>query len=189
VNTFVIQAVPPSSFGVFSVAFQILFAVIDRSVVLARDVEDLFRSRAFEYLIHRVELGGFGLMAEVAGMNDEFRLIFQAIDSVYGGLKGGGYIGIRRLVETHVAVTDLNEMQIAAGLLIGTSTVLALSEYGGFGNASRRDRPHDSRAGPSHAFEESSAIHAVLMFGIVKTVVIARRAFGRHRFALLWVLA
>jgi hypothetical protein len=140
-------------------------------------------------LIHSVELGGFGLMAQVAGMNDEFRLIVQAVDSVDGRLKSGSYIGIRRLAESHVAVTDLNKMQIAAGLLVTFVTVLALCENAGFGNASRRDRPHDSRAGPSHAFEEPSAIYAVGRFRGVMTVLIASRVFGRHGFALLWVLA
>ena len=41
VNSFVIKGVPAASFGVFAIALEIELSIIDRSIVLARDVEDL----------------------------------------------------------------------------------------------------------------------------------------------------
>ena len=44
-------------------------------------------------------------------MNDEVGLLRQGVDLVDGGLQGGGDIGIGGLVEAHVAVADLNEVE------------------------------------------------------------------------------
>jgi hypothetical protein len=52
-------------------------------------------------------------VAQVACVNDEIGLLRQPVDFVDGGLQSSGYIGVRRLVEAHVAVADLDEVEFS----------------------------------------------------------------------------
>jgi hypothetical protein len=57
VNAFVSEAVPAFTLGAFPITVQVLFAIVDRSVMFAGYIENLLGSGALKDLIHRVELG------------------------------------------------------------------------------------------------------------------------------------
>ena len=115
----VVEAVPTAPFRVLTIALHVHFAIIDRCVMLTRNKENLFRLRAFQYLVQCVVFSGLGRVAQFAGVNDELGLPRQSVDFVDGCLQGGGYIGIRGLVEAHVAVADLEESEFALrGILL-----------------------------------------------------------------------
>ena len=113
-DVLVIEAVPAGAFGVFAVAFQVEFAIVDRCIVLAGDEEDLLRLRGLQHLVERVVFAGFGRVAEIAGVNDEVGLLRERVDLGDGGFESGGDIGVGGLVEAHVGVADLDEMEFAA---------------------------------------------------------------------------
>jgi hypothetical protein len=86
--------------------------------MFARDKEHLLRFGALQNLIERIEFGGFSRVAQVASVDDEIRLLRQSVDLIDGGLQGGRYIGIRRFVEAHVAVADLDEVEFSLGRIL-----------------------------------------------------------------------
>jgi hypothetical protein len=61
-------------------------------------------SRRLQHLLHRVELLGLRQVAVVTGVEDERELRRERVDSVDGGLERTDDVGIRGLVEAHVAV-------------------------------------------------------------------------------------
>src|SRR5580698_11382570 len=70
VHAFVIEAVPSVSRGTFAISLKVELSVVDRSVMLARDIKYLpFGAR--QYLIHRVEFARLGSMRQVASVNQE----------------------------------------------------------------------------------------------------------------------
>src|SRR6185437_13633615 len=176
-HAFVIEAVPASAFRSLPISVQKLLAIIDRRVVLARHIENLLRLGALEHLVHGVELGGLGLMAQVAGVDDEIRLLRQSIDAVHGSLQGRHDIGVGRLVETHVAVADLDEVQSRSTSL----AVLAAFEEVRGGNSFGGDGPQQSGAGPCHAFQKASTIETVGAVALIKKIRIRFVASVRHR--------
>src|SRR5689334_12650436 len=103
-HALVIKAGPARALCTFSVALQILLAVVAEHVMLTRDKVDLFRGRSFQYLVKRVEFARLRKLAQIAGMNDEVRCVGHAIDLVDGRLQGSGDVRICWLVETDVTV-------------------------------------------------------------------------------------
>src|SRR5947207_1392710 len=95
------------------------------------------------------------------------------------------HICIRRLVEAHVTVADLNKMETTDRLLVSFLVVLGRREKTRLGDSAGCDRPNDSRACPGHTLEKSSAVNAIFVIVIVKNVLIVTSALGRHGFALL----
>ena len=112
-HVLVVETVPSAPLRALTVAFHVHFAVIDRRVMLARDKEDLLGLGAVQHLVQCVVFSGLRRVAEVACVNDEVGFLWQSVDFVDGGLQSGGYIGIRRLVEAHVTVADLDEVEFS----------------------------------------------------------------------------
>ncbi len=75
--------------------------------------EHIFRTRRFQNLIHGVELLRAGKMRDVSRMKHELGSHRQRINLVDRRLQSRCDIRIRRLVEPHVAVADLNKTEIA----------------------------------------------------------------------------
>ena len=108
-----------------------------------------------------VELLGLCEMGNVAGVNQEFGLGLEGFDPIKGDLQGGRDIRVRRLVESHMAVAQLHEAQLAVHFLLGGFTERVGTENSALHNA-KRARPR-----PSHAFQKSSAINAVMVVVVV----------------------
>ena len=95
------------------IALQILFAVVGRGVVLARNEEGLFGFCTFDQFGKGVEFFGLGRMRDVPGVDDEFGLLGQGVDFSDGSLQGCANVGVGRFVEAHVTVADLDEMEFS----------------------------------------------------------------------------
>ena len=80
----------------------------------------------------------------------------QRVDLFDGGVQCARHVRVSGLVEAHVGVADLHEMEFA----LGGFGILA--EGAGAQNAAA-DGPEDAGSGPSHAFEESAAVDAVVV--------------------------
>ena len=100
-------------------------------------------------------------MADVAGMQDEFRLLGKSIDLIYRGLQCCDHVGIGRLIEPHVAVADLHKTELPhfVGLRFRSHVKgeRSRSQHTAFNHA------ECSCARPSHAFQKSSTVNSVLM--------------------------
>src|SRR5579863_5712297 len=108
-DAFVILAEPTSSLRAFAITSEVFLAVVNRGVMLTGDIQDLLLLGRLEHLIQRVEFTGLGHMAEVAGVNDEFRRVRKRIDLLDRRLKGTRHVGIGGLGKPDVTVADLNK--------------------------------------------------------------------------------
>src|ERR1700690_3477737 len=113
-DTLLIEAVPASAFAALAVSFKILLSVVHCNIVLAGNIEDLFLGTC-EYCLRAVEFSRLCGMTDVTGVDDELGRMRKSVDLIDRSLKRTGDIGIGRLVETDVAVADLDEVQIALG--------------------------------------------------------------------------
>src|SRR5205814_4582684 len=116
VRALMIEARPAVAFCSLAETFEILFAVVVQDIVLARDVEDAARLTILQNLLQRVELLWLGEMRQVAGVENEIRRRRQRVDLGHRFLQGAEHILVSLLVETNVAVADLHEGEISAGL-------------------------------------------------------------------------
>src|SRR5580692_2041225 len=113
-DTFLVEAVPAPPFAALAVSFQILFPIVDRNIVLAGNIEQLFLG-AGENSFGAVKFSGLGRMTDVTGVDDELGRLRESVDLIDRGLEGAGDIRISRLGKADVAVADLDEVQIALG--------------------------------------------------------------------------
>ena len=74
--------------------------------------ENLFVG-ALQNLVYVIELLGLGEMTDVTGVQKELGLFGKSINFVPGCLQCRDHVGIGRLIESHVAVTDLHEAELA----------------------------------------------------------------------------
>ncbi len=81
-----VEAEPTASFGVLAITRQVLFAIVNRGVMLAGNKKHLLRLGRFQRLIQRVVFTGLGHVAQVACMNDEVGFLWQPVDLVDGRL-------------------------------------------------------------------------------------------------------
>ena len=116
-HALLVKAVPSCSFGVFSVPFQVLLAVIVQHVVFPRHEEYFLRARTPQDLVHGVKFFGFREVAYIPRVQHEFGWRRQTINFVYGRLQCPYHIQVRRLIKSHVAVADLHKAQLAHGFL------------------------------------------------------------------------
>jgi hypothetical protein len=124
--------------------------------VLARDIVDLLRFGACQDLIHRVELSRLGVVRQIAGVNNEVRLILECIDLVDGRLKRSCDILIGRLIEADVAVADLNEMEFVHGSFSVLTECLLEPRSHHYG-------PNYAGTGPRHALQKVSTVDAIVV--------------------------
>src|SRR5580658_1252673 len=145
-HALVIKAIPAFALGVVPVPFQIRLPVIHGSVVLTGNIKNVFGPNRFQHLIHTVELSGFRLMREVAGVNEKLRLRWKRVDFVDRGLHRTGNVRIGRLVKADVAVADLDKREVVfRWFRVG-------SEQFRSGYASS-DRPDDTGSSPGHTLK------------------------------------
>jgi len=143
-DVLVVETVPAASFRFLAVALEVLFAIIDGSVMLTRHEERLLRLRAFEYLVQSVVFARLRRVTQVACMNNEVGLLRQCVDFVYGRLQRAHDVRVSRLVETHVSVADLDEVEFSL------SGLRLLAESPRTQDAAA-NRPDNACSGPSHA--------------------------------------
>src|SRR5947207_185208 len=99
-------------------------------------------------------------MADVSGMKNEIRRRGQCVDLGDSGLQGAGYICIGGLVETHVAVTDLDEAKFSLGILacdLGKTAEAVGLQDPAFHHAK------GAGTGPRHTFQETSPVNSVMV--------------------------
>src|SRR5579864_3004950 len=120
-NAFLIKAVPACALGVLAIAFQILLAVVADYVMFAGNIKDILSAGAFQQLVNAIKLFRLGKVCDIAGVKNEARLRRQGIDLVDRRFQRSCNISVGRLVESHMAVTDLDKAQIALDLLAGES--------------------------------------------------------------------
>jgi hypothetical protein len=99
----------------FTKSLQVTHAILFiNDVVLAGYVED-WKGKLGHELLQRVEFGRPRQMCEIAGVEDERRLLRFRFDPGDRRAQCGGDVGVGRLVEADVTVAYLNEPQSAAG--------------------------------------------------------------------------
>src|SRR4051812_36350361 len=97
-------------------------------------------------------------MCEVAGVQQECRRGVERVDLVNGGVQSSQHVGIRWLVETDMAVADLDETQFALEFFLRP---LADFAHGKRFEHSALQHKISSCPGPSHAFQKSAAVDPV----------------------------
>src|ERR1700757_3210393 len=94
-------------------------------------------------------------MSKVAGVNQEISGS-RGVDLLQRSVQGCGHVGIGWLVESDVAVADLNEAEVRlAGGVTGSG------EHARHGNAAGKT-PDEPRACPCHALQKSAPVDAVV---------------------------
>src|SRR5258708_25082733 len=156
VDVFVIETIPSAAFGVFSVTFQVHLAIVERCVMLAGHEEGLLGLCAFQDLIEGVKFARLGCVAQIACVNNEVGLLWQGVDLIDRRLERTGDVGIRGLVEAHVAVADLDEVEFP----LRRNHLLADSLRRQYAAA---NGPDDAGSSPSHTFQETAAVNTVVV--------------------------
>src|SRR5262249_18733 len=113
VHAFLVKAVPTRAESVLSKALSIKRTVVADHVVFARDVKYPACLDTLEILFERVEFFRLGKVAQVAGVQDEIRRIWQRIDLRNRFLQCPDDVLVRLLVKADVAVADLDETEVA----------------------------------------------------------------------------
>ncbi len=185
VHAILVEAVPARALRAFAIALQILLAFVVEDVVLAGHEEDVLGAGGLQQLIHGVKLTRLGEMADVAGVQDEGGRDRQRIDFVYGGLQGADNVRIRRFVEPHVAVADLDEAEVA---LVFMAAERKAAQAVGVEHAAF-DYAKGASSRPCHALQETSAIDSVMVVVMQKFVAdFGLRAFGTILFLIVSLL-
>ena len=107
----------------------------------------------------------FARCDKVPGVQDEVGLMGKGVDLIRPRPGTSGDVRIGWLVESDVAVADLDKGEVLRVHLLGLS-----SQQAGYRHASRK-APHHARASPLHAFQEAAPVdvtgenarHAVLV--------------------------
>src|SRR5436305_8371951 len=99
-------------------------------------------------------------MAHVAGMQDESRCSRQRIDLFDGGFESADHVRVSSLIETHMAIADLDETELAFGL-VGAN-------FRNPAEAVRLQHPafnyaEGASTRPRHALQKTATINAVVV--------------------------
>src|SRR4051812_12040326 len=100
-------------------------------------------------------------MRQIAGVKDERRWLGRSFDLGDRRPQCRGDVSVRRLVESNVAVTDLDEAE-DAGFVRRCSAAARPAQWRSFENAARQ-RPDGPRAGPCHAFQKIPSIELLFI--------------------------
>src|SRR3984893_14157094 len=151
-----VEAVPARAFGAATVAVAVELHVLVENVVFARYVMHV-EPRLRDDAVGVVKFGRLGEMGDIAGVNDEGWLDRKRIDLVQRFLERADRVRVRRLVESDMAVADLQEGQPARcdGLCFADNAHRARDAAG--------DGPQDAGTGPGHAFENFAPADAALV--------------------------
>src|ERR1700751_4558274 len=94
-------------------------------------------------------------MSKVAGVNQEISGS-RGVDLLQRSVQGCGHVGIGWLVESDVAVGDLNEAEVRLG-----GWGRGVGEHAGHGSDGGKT-PDEPRACPCHALQKSAPVDAVV---------------------------
>ena len=111
-HALVVKALPGLAAGGFAETLEIQFAVVAGDIVFAGDIEHFLLTKAFEDLVQGVEFSDLGKVGEVAGVENQVRLLNGGVDLVDGHLQRTVDVSICRLVEADVAVANLNDSEV-----------------------------------------------------------------------------
>ena len=165
VHAMCVEAVPAVAFGALAVAVEVALAVFLQYVVLPGNGVDL-QSGRFQKLRTVIEFLGLGQMRDVAGVNDERRLVGLAGHLLQRFLEGAGHVGVDRLVEAQMAVADLREAEALGLRRFGRS-------YQAGGGDAPGNTPDRGGARPAHTGQKAAAVlvlgcvcHGVFLLGV-----------------------
>src|SRR5713101_3993387 len=127
--------------------------------MLTRDEVDLFRGSSLQCLVKRVEFTRLRELTQIAGVNDEIRLVGQRVDFIDRRLQSRSDIRICWLVKADVAVADLDKAEVPA--FAGILTV-AFGECPRYRDATAHG-PDKACPRPCHALQEPATINAVVV--------------------------
>src|ERR1700760_4240267 len=120
-DPFVIKAVIATPDGAFTIPLPIQHAVVGCDIVLARNIKSLAGLCTHDDLLCGVELAWLRRLRDIAGVQQQLRRRGETIDLVVGFLQLPRHILICRLVETDMAVADLNKAE--SGSRMGTCRI------------------------------------------------------------------
>src|SRR5579864_2030019 len=104
-------------------------------------------------------------MAQIAGVNHEIGSLGQSVDLVDRYLQGRSNIRICRLIETNVAIADLNEGEVPAHRFL----LRAFGEHLRYGDSSAQG-PNQARSRPRHTLQKTAAVNSVIV-EIVRSLI------------------
>ena len=151
-----IEAVPAGAFAAAAITIQIELAVLVEEIVLARHVMHV-ETRLRDDAVGVVEFGHLRQMADVAGMKHERRLCRHGVDLADRLFQRAARIGIGRLVETDMAIGDLQEGQSAHFFRRRPFNQAGGARHPG------GDRPQNPGADPGHAFQHFPPVQPVAL--------------------------
>src|SRR5579862_349715 len=93
-------------------------------------------------------------MREISGVKNEVGLPVKSIDLIDRGLEGSVDIGIRRLIESDVAIADLHKREVLVSRLGST-------QQAGRRHA-RSKAPYHSGSSPLHAVQEPAPVDVAI---------------------------
>jgi hypothetical protein len=101
--------------------------------VFARHIEGLARLRLFDDLLRCIELRRLRRLRDVAGVQQQIRRRRKRVDLADRELQCSRDVLIRRLVESNMAVADLNKAEARSGMRMG-----CISTARGLGRCSKK---------------------------------------------------
>src|SRR5262245_9678825 len=146
-----IEAVPAGSLGAAPVTLAIELLLVIEEIVLARHIVHV-EARLRDRLIGVVEFLHFREMRDVAGVNHEGGFDGERLDLPDRFIERTEHIRIGRLVETDMAVADLQEGQRGCRLRPGLTDDAERARH------AAHNRPQHTGSGPGHAFEYLASI-------------------------------
>jgi len=111
VDSVLVEAVPTLSFEVLSLTRGHGSFIIE-NVGFSWHKENFLISCLGD-LVYVVEFLGLGKIVDVAGVQEELGLFGKSVDLVHDSFQGTDYVGIGRLIESHVAVADLYKAKLS----------------------------------------------------------------------------
>src|SRR4029077_5888982 len=151
-----VEAVPADAFGAAAVALAVERHAFVEHVVLAGYVMHV-KPRLRDDAVGVVKFGRLREMGDIAGVNDEGWLDRKRIDLVQRFLERADSVRVRRLVESDMAVADLQKGQPTR------FRCPCLADNAHRAGDAAGDSPQHAGTGPGHAFENLAAADAAIV--------------------------
>src|ERR1700728_2036033 len=110
-----VVAVPAISYRSLAESLLVQHAIVERIIMLTRNIKNFADLRAFDHLHSRIELRSFRVLRDVSGVDHEVRRLHphrDNIDLVDSLLQRSRHIRIRPLVESNMTIANLDEREV-----------------------------------------------------------------------------
>ena len=114
-------------------------------------------------LVQRIEFTRLRQLTQIAGVNDEIRLVRHGVYLVNCLLQGDRNVLIGWLIKADVAIADLHKGKVRAFVSVLVAVFVSiLGESPGYRDAAAHS-PNQASACPGHALQETATINAVVV--------------------------